>query len=250
MGVSGCNFSSMVRAVSTHVVLAFFLLSGACVDPKKRFDEFGGRVVDASPRADAPPQQIQDITGQFLLAIDPKPINPGKYVRYIADATLQEENGDFTVNIELRPIDFETLQLVPDVAPNTWTGVAIDATTATFTLPLVDAVIPGRANAIIPGLDVSVNGELSGATRSADFWCGGVAGQTNLGTQLDGSTFGAQRITPGTIGDALPPPIGECDANPGEVDAGVPDAAPPDASPPDASPPDASPPDASAFGAL
>jgi hypothetical protein len=56
---------------------------------------------------------------------------------------------------------------------------------------------------------------------------------------LDGSTFGALRIVPGTIGAALPDPVVVCPA-PVDVDAGVPDAGTPDGgSPVDASPPDA-----------
>jgi hypothetical protein len=128
----------------------------------------------------------------------------------------------------------------------------VDGATAAFVLPLDALLIPDSANPLLPG-DVTVNGEISATIRNTSFWCGSVTGQVmETGTMLNGSTFGAQRITAGTVGTALPAPAGSCDDEPMEADAGVPDAMPdagePDAMPdamPDASEPDASEPDAS-----
>jgi hypothetical protein len=237
----GCNFLSMAKLVSTRVLVAFLLITGACVDAKARFDDFGGRVNDAAPPADNPlVSEVADITGEFLLSLNA--LGSGAYIHYIAGATLNENDTGYAVDLEFRPLNYQTMELVPEVAPTTWSGLAVESATATFVIPLDGLLIPNSANPLING-DVTVNGEISATIRSTRFWCGTVTGQVvETGTMLNGSTFGAQRITPGTVGDALPPPAGSCNDEPMEADAGVPDAMP-DAGEPDAGP-DAGEPDA------
>jgi hypothetical protein len=237
----------MVKLVSTRVLIAFLLVTGACVDAKARFDDFGGRVNDAAPPPDNPMvSEVADITGEFMLSLDA--LGSGAYIHYIASATLNENDTGYTVDLEFRPVDYQTLELVPDTSPATWSGLVVDPATAAFVIPLDGLIIPNTANPLLNG-DATVNGEISATIRSTAFWCGSVTGQVvETGTMLNGSTFGAQRITAGTVGAALPAPAGSCNAEPMEADAGVPDAMPdaaePDAAMPDAAEPDAAEPDA------
>lgn len=232
----------MVRYLSTALAVALLASTLSCVDARGRLDEFANRVIDggASTIIDAPPvAEVADINGQFLLTIDPVPIAPGKHIRYIADVTMTRANGDISMNMEMRAVDFQTLELVdPPVEPETWQDVVVNPNTGELELVLDATLIPGKANAAVPGLDVTVTGAMRATIRSADLWCGTVSGQTNLGTSLAGSTFGAIRIEPGTLGANLPDPVPACPS--GEApDAGVPDAGAPDAALPDAAPTDA-----------
>ena len=224
----GCNFSTMVRAVSTQLAYACFLVlcisvSLGCIDPKSKIDDF----IDRTPDVPKPPGcdgRIADITGQFLISIDPKPLEAGKFIRFIGDVTFA--SGANTVDLTIRPLDFETGQFVPDFDPLGFTGLQVDAD-GNFNVDL-DTTIPGRANAVLPNVDVGVMGALAATIGGVDLFFGDVTGMTSLGSNLDGSTFGAIRIEEGTLGDALPDPVGECLIDM-EVDAGPVDAGPVDA---------------------
>ncbi|MCG8418397.1 MAG: hypothetical protein MJE77_10685 [Proteobacteria bacterium] len=214
------------RLVFTSIVVLTISVSIACVDPKKRVDEFGKRLVDAAPTCSVETGQIANLTGQFYVAINPISIQPGALIRYIADTTFKQTGNSFALDISIRPLDFETLELVPDATPTSWRDLPVDNEKAEFSAPLDGAVIPARANAAVPGLETTiVSGKIDGRILNANLWCGTITGMTNLGRQLDGSTVGAIRITAGTIGAALPPPVAECRCASDVADAGLPDAA-------------------------
>jgi hypothetical protein len=106
-----------------------------------------------------------------------------------------------------------------------------------FAMP-VQGTVDGTANPITSN-DLVVDIVMHGIIQSTDVWCGTITGMvTNLDLVLDGSTFAAIRIEPGTAAADLPAPVSICpEVNP--ADAGVPDAMPdamPDAGDPDAMP--------------
>lgn len=234
----------MVRSLSTWLAAIIILSVGACADPKGRFDDFGNRVIDAGGGGtiDARPvDEVPDISGQFLLTIVPVPIEPDANIHYIADVTMTQDSGDIRVDLEMRALDFETLELLDPDSPDTWEGIPVNGGTGELDIELAATLIPGRANAAIPGLPVAVTGNIHAVIQSADTWCGDVTGTTQFGSSLDGSTMGAIRIEPGTLGMDLPAPVRACPGSGGDVDAGVPDAGPIDAAPADAAPADAAP---------
>jgi hypothetical protein len=187
--------------------------------------------------------EVPDISGQFLMTIVPVPIDADANIYYIADVTMTQNSGDIRVDMEMRALDFETLQLVDPDSPDVWEGIPVNGSTGELDIELAGIVIPGRGNSAIPGLPVAVTGNIHTVIQSADSWCGDVTGTTQFGSSLDGSTMGAIRIEPGTLGLDLPAPLRACPGS-GDVDAGVPDAGPADAAPADAAPADAAPVDA------
>jgi hypothetical protein len=84
--------------------------------------------------------------------------------------------------------------------------VALDGS---FTAPLHGS-LPGDSNPIVKGNVATTNdGEQHGAIISTDLICGTLTGSAGP-LPLDGSTFAAIRIAPGTIGDQLPTPVTGC----------------------------------------
>jgi hypothetical protein len=242
----------MVRSLSTWLAVILISSVGACADAKGRFDDFGNRVIDAGTGGAIDARRVDgvpDINGQFLMTIVPVPISPDSNISYIADVVMTDADGEIRLDVELRALDFRTMEPVNPDAPDVWEGVLVNRNTAEFDLPLEGTTIPGRANSAVPGLAVTVTGNIHAVILSRDVWCGTLTGRTQLGSSLNGSTVGAIRIEPGTLGEDLPPPVRECPAV-DEVDAGVPDAgiiadaAPDDAAPDDAAPDDAAPDDA------
>lgn len=204
--------------MSTYVVLAFVSTTVGCVDVKGRFDEHDDRVVDAGVLPDRPPGDLNDITGWFLLAIDPKPLSPGNLIRYLAEVEITVGDSPVVDLFRIYPLDFETMEHVdPPVDPQEWTALPVTPETGSFTADLVESVIPGRGNPILVGTPVTVNGSMTGFTLAEDFWCGDLGGTVvETGSNLDGSTFAAQRVAEGDIGAALPTPLGGCDEQPSD----------------------------------
>lgn len=229
----------MVRSLSTWLAAIVIASVGGCVDSKSRFDEFGERVIDAGNNGAVDARRVDgvpDITGQFLLTIVPVPINPDSNISYIADVVMNQDGDAISLDLEMRALNFRTMEPVNPDAPDVWNAVEVNKNTAEFALELAGTTIPGSANSAVPGLAVMVTGGMALTIQTPEVWCGTLTGRTQLGTSLNGSTIGAIRIEPGTLGDALPDPVRACPST-GEVDAGVPDATPADAAPePDAAP--------------
>lgn len=216
--------------------LALISFSGlglaACVDARQSYDDFGDRVIDAAARPDARGvDTIPDVTGQFYLAIRPAP-TPSLPFQYIADVEIELGPGDgATIDLTLVHLDRDTREPVGD--PQTAADVEVSAS-GQFTAEFPDVVVPARANPVT-GQELLSDVTLVGELRTKDLFCGIANGEVKSPIQLslDGSTFGAIRIEPGTTGDDLPELLGECPAT-SDADAGVPDAGSPDAGSPDA----------------
>jgi hypothetical protein len=227
------------------------LFGAACPDPKARLEEFEDRVVDAS-LFDAKEGTLEDITGEFYVGFEPQPLMGFIYLFiWKIEMTMNPEQGTATIKLTSQSLDFETREIakavdgtVPD--PIVLENIPVSAS-GQFVIPFDDALIPGRGNPFSQG-DVILDLFADSVIESEDVFCG-VADENSAAITpplpLAGSTFGATRIEPGTIGAALPamPPIWKCPEG-GTVDAGV-DGGTVDAGPIDAGPIDAAPIDAS-----
>ncbi len=198
------------------IVPLLALSSVGCVDPKAELTNFGNRVVDAGPSdlIDAPVlDDIPDISGQYLLAVDPKPVDEGKLIRFIVnvEATVMP-GGGLVTRLTSQPVAVADGQLIGAGPSITVTDLPINAS-GEFIVPF-DQVIPGAADTIAPGLELeAADAELRAEIRSGMLFCGRLTGmEIRTGMTLEGSTFGAIAIEAGTIGEALPMPVGECPA--------------------------------------
>lgn len=240
--------SSRFRLSCIAVSSLLALGAAACVDPKKTFDDYGNRVLDAAPVPDAMVGGggVFDVTGPFLLSIAttmPVPVNP---IRFLVNATFTAEGDGGTVDLTIQPLvatpcDKATGgQLVGEELSIGDIAVASDGT---FEVTVVESVIDGEANPLLCGTPITADITLGGTIVSTDGICGIVSGMVNapISGPLVG-TFGAVRLPdPVTLGDAdLPAAQTACQGGGGEADAGPdgePDAGEPDAgSEPDAGP--------------
>ncbi|RMH43502.1 MAG: hypothetical protein D6689_05005 [Deltaproteobacteria bacterium] len=231
--------SSVKRIVAPAAIACAF---AACADPRSKFDEFGRHVVDAAVevRVDAAPvDEIPDVTGEFLLSMSPV-IAPDIPFQYRATVSLDQSGDIPMLAMTLTPLHRDTREPIDGFDSTYMAEVSragqFDASG--------ESTVPGEANGIT-GAQVDVKLTLHGIIRTEDLFCGDLEGDVVRPTRinLDGSTFAAIRIEPGTTGDALPAPVAGCPSDM-PPDAGAPDAGAPDAGAPDAGAPDAGAPDA------
>ena len=132
---------------------------------------------------------------------------PAQTLSFRADAQVHGTSLDLT----LQPLD--GVSKAPVGAPWTATNVAISAD-GRFAADFGTQSVPEQAYPLLDDPFLTVNEfVLTGATTSSDGFCGSVGGYAQVfGTQpsdrtrLEGSTFGAVRIT----GDTLPTPVTIC----------------------------------------
>lgn len=212
----------MLKALSTRGARALLVTVGAislaaCVDARKRFDEYDERLphIDAST-IDAPMvDQLPDIDGDWLLAVDPS-ISPGSLVQMRVTWDLTATGATGTLDGSYQPL--RTFGLPADSDMRTMVGAALVANdvavsdTAQFQAHLV-GVLPGPANPV-SGTMYDVDITLNATIRDADSVCGTVSGVVGP-LDVTGSTFAAIRIPGATI----PAPIAACPTT--NVDAGV-----------------------------
>jgi hypothetical protein len=147
-----------------------------------------------------------DVTGAHLLTVAPV-IWPAQTLSFRADVQVHGTSLD----LSLQPLD--GVSKVPVGAPWTATDVAVSAD-GRFTADFATQPVPLEAYPLLGDPFLTVNEfVLRGATTSSDGFCGSVGGYGQVfGTQpsdrirLEGSTFGAVRIT----GGALPTPATTC----------------------------------------
>jgi len=219
-------------SLASTLLLAGIVGSSAvgCPDPDGRFDDFEDRVPDAAvvETIDAMPlDMLPDVTGQFYVAFNPS-VAPDLVIHFIVDYTLTK-NGDGTGTIDMSTTALDAMTRMP-VGPTSMLNDIAVSTAGEFAPTYDNLLLPATANPLT-GAELLLDLNLSAKILDADSTCGVAgAGSTVVvpAVPLVGSTFGGQRITPGTLGAALPVPITHC---PTEMpDGGLPDAAPsPDA---------------------
>jgi hypothetical protein len=208
---------------------ALVLLAAAplgCVDPGKRFDDFDRRVIDADLGGVQCEGALRNISGEFFTSISIS-FAPEDVLEFVSTVDMTSEGGAGTASFSIQPLvtadpqceapeeDIRTPVGDPLVAED----VAVDGAGA-FEIEFEGATVPGLANPISCG-DILADITLTGIIRSPDQWCGAASGMVMLPIQatLEGSTFGAVRVDPGTEGADLPDPQPACPAC-GDPDAG------------------------------
>jgi len=207
--------SSCIRPAGACLALLALSGLGACVDPPARFDEFSERVVDAGQAVNRDGGGgLFEIDGEFLLSIGIS-FAPDSPLRFVAttDITINGDSG--TLTLSFQPLAFETCDAgnggneVGD--PLEASDLPVDAA-GVFQLTHDGATVVGLANPVSCG-DIVADLVLDGVIQSENLFCGEVSGQAHqpLEVSLDGSTFAAIRIDPGTRGDAnLPAAVTAC----------------------------------------
>lgn len=207
-----------------------------CMDPGKRFDEFldrsggsggapatdGGLPADGAagdamavpdgmaPADSGPMSNVPDLTGMFYIAAAAV-INPDTPLEFLARTRLTPNPDGRTAEIEvtlqpLRVADRMLSELTPEI-----TRTATVNADLTFSIDFGVIMFAGEANPITGG-DITASIIMQASIKSKDLFCGPVRGQVMAPTMFDleGSTFAAQRVAPGTVGTALPPPLAAC----------------------------------------
>lgn len=203
----------MLKRLSTSAVtlLVAGAALGACVDAKKRFDEFDERVpvVDAS-LVDRPNLDIADIDGTWYLAIKALGSNLHLFVTW--DITISGDTATLTGS-------YQPLSAPPGVDPPprmsvgavlTQGTVAVDAT-ASFSAPIT-GTFDGMANPI-SGSPLGSQVTIVGTIKSMDLVCGTLTGSVCLGANapcgsgvpVEPATFAAVRAADVNSLPALPP---------------------------------------------
>ena len=152
---------------------------------------------------------VFDVGGSHLLTLRPV-IWPDMVLSFRAEAVFHDTSLDLT----LQPLD-DTSKL-PVGASWTATGIALYAD-GRFTADFGSQTVPLAAYRFLDDPLLTVHEfVLAGATTSGDGFCGSVSGYAQVygvdpsdRIRLEGSTFGAVRIT----GGALPAPVGGCPAS-------------------------------------
>jgi hypothetical protein len=188
---------------------------GGCVDPAKRFDDFDRRVIDADVSGVQCEGARRDVTGEFLTTISPG-FSPDSLLQFIGTVDMAIEGDAATASFSFQPLRTATCdppagqERQPIGDPLEVDDVDIDGNGA-FTFTFEGAIVPGEANSVsCSGILADIT--LSGIIQSPDLWCGDASGMVMQPTpaNLEGSTFGAVRVDPGTLGDELPEPLPAC----------------------------------------
>ena len=204
--------------------LAALALLVGCVDPAKRFDEYNERLIDADTNRVDGSGGLFEIDGEFLLAIVPN-FAPNNTLRFIITVDIEITGSTGLADLSFQPLKAEQCQ--PEGNGGTPVGDAIvheDAEvndSGAFEMTAENAMVDGQANDVSCG-PIRADLTLLGQIRSDDIFCGDITGMVYepIPTTLEGSTFGAIRVEPGTVGDAnLPEPLKACPSS-DPVDAG------------------------------
>ncbi len=176
------------------------------------FSQAPATCVHPQPKQPCPPaplptgSTVSDVTGHFLLTLAPV-IWPAQTVSFTADAIVRGSALDLT----LQPVDGTTY----DSLGPAWTAADVPiAADGSFTVDFGTRPLPAAAYPFFNDPFLSLGDfVLTGKTTSTDTFCGDVSGYAQVQPphvsdrlRLEGSTFGAVRIT----GSTLPAPLSSC----------------------------------------
>ncbi len=202
----------MLKHLSTSALTLLVAAAGlgACVDAKKRFDEFDDRVpvIDAS-LIDRPTVPLSDINGTWYLVVKALGANIHMFVTW--DLTINGPVG--TLDGTYQPLSTKPVDMPPRLpvgGPLTANDVAVDDT-ASFTAALMGILDPA-ANPLTENL-LGSQVNLVGNIKSMDLVCGTPSGSICVGSPapcmggipVEPGTFAAVRVTGVNALPALPP---------------------------------------------
>lgn len=204
--------SSCFRLASVAFLVVASFATFACVDPDKTFGDFGERVVDASPVADAGGGGAFDITGSFLLSIQ---TSIGTQLRFVEVSTFMAsgEGGTATFSLQglVAPQCNAEMSGQPAGTPLEIEGVPVSAE-GVFNVSAQDTIlspltVPGLCDATLVA-DI----DLVGTIRNVDLYCGTVSGMVQEPALGFTGTFAAVALEePVMTGDEnLPAPVFAC----------------------------------------
>lgn len=206
----GC---AVLTGTGTGALTLAAALLGACVDAHNRFDEFTERVVDAQANQIDGSGALAEIDGEFLLTIQPS-FDANHFLKFVVTSEITIDGDTGSLDLSVQPLAAERCdegnggnEVGDAIEAN---GLAVDAN-GSFVLEQDGLMVTMLANDVTC-TDIVANLVLTGFIKSEDLYCGDVSGRvTTTGSNLEGSTFGAIRIEPGTRGDAnLPEPAKAC----------------------------------------
>ncbi len=188
------------RLQTAAAALALTLLTG-CPSPEARLDEFLAasepfRVVPTESQCDT----RVDITGDYLLAVAAI-LGPDSPILFDASLTVDTTGEPWQLSASLTPLDEQRAPVPPALE-----GTAELGEDGSFVLDFGEVILPGTANPILPGLDVTTTLIFEGCTLSATVGCGNVDGMISVpvGVPLVGSTFGVVPIGAEGVADLEP----------------------------------------------
>ena len=211
----------MLKRLSTRAVTLLVALTalGACVDAKKRFDEFDDRVpvIDAST-VDRPNIAVADFNGTWYVAVKAL----GNNLHLFATWTFTPGAAPSFTGV-YQPLS--TYQEEPaqrrSVGATLTTAAAMIDETASFVAPMI-GTIDGMANPI-SGSPLGSVATLVGTVKNANLVCGIVTGHVCLGMpapcepppgiSIEPATFAAVRAADIAVVQAMAlPPLDRCPA--------------------------------------
>jgi len=155
-----------------------------------------------------------DITGEFLLAVAPA-IGPTALLQFIATLAIDSSSAPATIAMALQPLCTQADQCSlgqPVGSPYVLAESTLTAAQCDFDMIISGMLIPGGANTI-SGAPFIADLSMAGEVQSTNSYCGIMDGMVTVGgvsIPMDGSTFGAIRIAPGTLGSSSPTPVASC----------------------------------------
>jgi hypothetical protein len=194
-----------------------------CVDPAADFDDFNKRVEERE-RRHAEEEEMHGgadggcgglpaamIEGSYYFTYRPK-VAEDTPILALFEVTARDAaaTGDFELDVLFKPVAIADKK-TPLGEPSP--GVMKVKADGSFTIDDFSIFIPGAANPVLEDTDfkalVHLSGTLCGEVDAplATF-CGDGLGELlePVTVNLDGSSFGAQRL----VGDAIPEPLGSC----------------------------------------
>lgn len=212
----------LIASSLTFAALGAVFLAG-CPDPQASFDAFGDRYekingagTTSSTGAGvgggcmAPMPGVAD--GDYVFALSAK-ISPKKAVALLMNVTTVANGSGLKMTLKETPLSYMD-QKTP-AGPQVDLGTFDVAEDGTFTAAIGTITVPGAANPITKGSDITADVSITGSLCANDpaFVCGPVTGKVTAPIMLDlapGSNFTMQKVE----GGVLPPPVIDCAKSP------------------------------------
>jgi hypothetical protein len=188
------------RPVPRVAVASFTLaLLAACSSANERFEAFEHRRAAfpgqagassvagaAGENAGCAPPPPGAVSGPALMALETSTM-PGKAILFYGEVRTPELNGGTAVEYRYRALDqADRRTLVGDALTVGPYPIAEDGR---FDAPTEKSTLPGRANALLPGVDITSELTLHGTICGvSDFYCGTVTG--TVYSPIEGPTTG------------------------------------------------------------